>query len=195
MRPDRGSARIGGHDPTGDDGVEARRLLGLVPQQIALFPDLSVRENLDFWGRMTGVPRRGRRERIGEVLEQVGLADRASDPVETCSGGMQRRANLAVALVHEPKVLVLDEPTVGVDPQSRHRLLDLVADLTAGGTAVLYTSHYMDEVQRVADRIGIMDHGVLVAEGTLTELLKGSPGHVLDLEARFMELTGAALRD
>ena len=195
FRPDGGGVRIAGHDPSGRDGVEARRLLGFVPQQVALFPELSVHENIDFWGRLTGLRRDRRRARIEEVLEQVGLSDRAHDPVETCSGGMQRRANLAAALVHEPKLLVLDEPTVGVDPQSRHRLLDLIESIASSGTAVLYTSHYLEEVQRVADRVGIMDHGRIVAEGTVAELLDSSADGAADLEDRFLQLTGTALRD
>jgi ABC-2 type transport system ATP-binding protein len=195
LRPDGGRVEIEGCSPTGPDAQEARRLLGYVPQGVALFPELSVAENVDFWARLTGVPRRRRRERTETVLEQVGLADRARDTVASCSGGMQRRANLAVALVHDPALLVLDEPTVGVDPQSRHRLLDLVESITASGTSVLYTSHYMEEVARVADRVGIMDAGRLVAEGTLAELLDASPAGVADLEARFLELTGTALRD
>lgn len=195
LRPDDGQVEIEGHAPTGADAHEARRLLGYVPQGVALFPELSVAENVDFWARLSGVPRRRRRERTETVLEQVGLADRARDTVASCSGGMQRRANLAVALVHEPALLVLDEPTVGVDPQSRHRLLDLVESIAATGTSVLYTSHYMEEVARVADRVGIMDGGRLVAEGTVTELLEASPAGAADLEARFLELTGTALRD
>ena len=195
LRSDSGTVAIGGRSPVGHGAVEARRLLGYVPQGIALFPELSVRENLDFWARLTGVSRRDRRPRIIEVLEQVGLADRADDPVAACSGGMQRRANLAAALVHRPSLLVLDEPTVGVDPESRNRLLDLVESIVAAGTSVLYTSHYMDEVARVADRVGIMDGGRLVAEGTVAELLAGSPEGATDLEARFLELTGTALRD
>lgn len=195
MRPDTGAVSIGGHDPTGPTAVEARRLLGYVPQQVALFPELSVVENLDFWARMTGVPRRRRRDRIAAVLEIVGLGDRARDVLATCSGGMQRRANLAAALVHEPAVLVLDEPTVGVDPQSRNRLLDLVTAITAEGTSVLYTSHYMEEVQRVSHRVGILEQGRLIAEGTVAELLASSTGGAADLEARFLELTGTALRD
>lgn len=195
IEPDDGAVRIGGHDPTGRSGVEARRLVGYVPQQIALFPELSLRENIDFWARLTGVPRKRRRARVAEALDHVGLADRADDTVEICSGGMQRRANLAAALVHEPKLLVLDEPTVGVDPQSRNRLLDLIETIVAGGTAVLYTSHYMEEVQRVADVVGIIDHGRMVAEGTVSQLLDASPAGAPDLEHRFLELTGTALRD
>lgn len=195
LRPDSGQVLIGGRDPAGTSAVEARRLLGYVPQSIALFPELSVRENLDFWARLTGIPRRRRRVRISTVLDQVGLADRAADPLDTCSGGMQRRANLAVALLHQPQLLVLDEPTVGVDPQSRNRLLDLIESITATGTAILYTSHYMEEVSRIADRVGILDQGRLVVEGSVDELLAGSPTGAADLESRFLELTGTALRD
>lgn len=195
LEPDSGVVRIAGAAPTGRDGRFARSQLGYVPQEVALFPELSLRENLDFWGRLSGLGRRTRRHRIDELLDLVGLADRADDVLATCSGGMQRRANLAAALLHEPRLLILDEPTVGVDPQSRHRLLDLIAGLARDGAAVLYTSHYMEEVERIADTIGILDHGVMIAEGSVTDVLEASMTGTRDLESRFLELTGTALGD
>jgi ABC-2 type transport system ATP-binding protein len=178
----------------GRSGRAARAGLGYVPQDIALFPSLTLAENLAYWATMLGVGRRQRRARADEVLDLVGLADRAGDRVEHCSGGMQRRLNLAVALLHRPRLVVLDEPTVGVDAQSRVAVLRALADLRDGGTALLYTSHYMDEVARLCDRVGIIDHGRLLAEGAPAALLADRPD-VADLEDLFLDLTGRALRD
>ena len=178
----------------GRAGHVARAGLGYVPQEVALHPTLTVAENLGYWATMLGVPRRARRDRIGAVLDLVGLADRAAERVERCSGGMQRRVNLAVALLHRPPLVVLDEPTVGVDAQSRAALLAALADLRDGGTALLYTSHYMDEVDRLCDRVGIIDHGRLLAEGPPDALVAARAG-VTDLEGLFLDLTGRALRD
>jgi len=142
----------------------------VAPQEVALYEDLSATENLDFWGgaqRMRG-PLLHRR--IQEVLEATGLQDRAREPVKRFSGGMKRRLNLACAIVHSPQVLLLDEPTVGVDPQSRVRLLELVRSEAAAGRCVLYTTHYMEEAETLCDRLAIMDHGRIIAAGTLTEL-------------------------
>jgi ABC-2 type transport system ATP-binding protein len=193
LPPDGGSVTIAGRAVSGREGAAARAALGYVPQGLALFPSLSLVENLRFWAQLQGVPRRGRDERVHEALELVGLADRATDRVEHCSGGMQRRLNLAAALMHRPRLLVLDEPTVGVDPQSRAALLDRLAELRDEGTAVLYTSHYMDEVERLCDRVGIIDHGTMLVEGTP----QGLPAiyDVPDLEAVFLQLTGRELRD
>ena len=148
-----------------------KRRLGLVPQSIALFEDLTARENLRFFGSLQGM--RGPRlaARIVETLELVGLADRADDRIDTYSGGMQRRANIAVGLLHEPDLLILDEPTVGVDPQSRHQILESIEQLNAAGLSVLYTTHYMEEAERLCDRVGVIDDGRIVAEGTRRELI------------------------
>jgi ABC-2 type transport system ATP-binding protein len=194
LPPDGGSVTIDGCDLAGRGGRAARAGLGYVPERVALFPTLSLVENLRFWAQMQGVPRRHRQARIGEVLELVGLADRARDQVDQCSNGMQRRLNLAVALLHEPRLLVLDEVTVGVDPQSRASLLDLLGRMRDRGTALLYTSHYMEEVQRLCDRVGIVDHGRMLIEGTPADLLAAHPG-AGDLEGIFLQLTGRALRD
>jgi ABC-2 type transport system ATP-binding protein len=154
-----------------DDGPGVRADIGFVPQDIALYPDLTAKENLWLFGRLYGLRKHALDERIASALETVGLADRAGERIETYSGGMKRRANLAAGLLHDPKLLVLDEPTVGVDPQSRHALLETVADLRARGRAVLYTTHYMEEAERLCDRVGIIDAGTLVAEGTRRELV------------------------
>ncbi|MFD1149155.1 ABC transporter ATP-binding protein [Saccharothrix hoggarensis] len=172
LRPDEGSVRVGDADLS-DDPAVAKSRIGYVPQEIALYPELTALENLRFFGRLHGIPRRALAGRIDEVLEMVGLRDRAKDRVETYSGGMKRRCNIAVALLHEPSLLILDEPTVGVDPQSRVAILDGVEALVAGGMSLLYTSHYMEEVERVCTRVGIIDHGSLVAEGTKEELVAG----------------------
>jgi ABC-2 type transport system ATP-binding protein len=144
--------------------------LGVVPQEIALYDDLSATENLSYWGGAQRMRGRGLRDRVQQLLEQTGLADRAREPVARFSGGMKRRLNFACGIVHQPKVLLLDEPTVGVDPQSRVRLLDLTRDLARAGTAVLYTTHYMEEAESLCDRVAIVDHGRVLAGGTLPEL-------------------------
>ena len=167
--PDTGSVVIAGRALDGQAHA-AKAAIGLVPQEIALYPDLSARENLDFFGRLQGLDRHQRRARIDEVLEVVGLADRADDRVGEYSGGMQRRCNIAVGLLHQPMLLVLDEPTVGVDPQSRNQILDSIEALGGVGLSVLYTTHYMEEAERLCDRIGIMDAGRMIAEGTHRQL-------------------------
>ena len=168
LRPDAGSVTISGM-PLGKPAVKAN--IGYVPQEIALYPELSARENLRFFGRLYGLRRDVLAERISAALETAGLSDRADERIDAFSGGMKRRLNIAAGLLHEPTLLILDEPTVGVDPQSRHSILDHVAQLQADGLAVLYTSHYMEEVERLCDRVGIIDDGRLIAEGTTAELV------------------------
>jgi ABC-2 type transport system ATP-binding protein len=169
LTPTAGNVQIIGQDVV-SESMAARQSLGVVPQEIALYEEVSARENLDYWGRAYGLGGAGLKRRILEVLELAGLADRASEPVKRFSGGMKRRLNFACGIIHEPSVLLLDEPTVGVDPQSRVRLLDLVREQASGGTCVLYTTHYMEEAESLCDRLGIIDHGKLIAEGTLSEL-------------------------
>jgi ABC-2 type transport system ATP-binding protein len=151
--------------------VESHAHIGYVPQDVALYPDLTARENLRFFGRLYGLRGRALRERVEEVLELIALSDRGNERVDTYSGGMRRRLNIGAALLHRPALLVLDEPTVGVDPQSRYAILTSVADFGATGMAILYTTHYMEEAERLCDRIGIIDHGQLVAQGTRRELV------------------------
>jgi ABC-2 type transport system ATP-binding protein len=151
---------------------EVRRRIGIVPQELALYGELTARENLHFFGEVYGVRGAGLRRRVGEVLAAIGLEDKADDRVRTFSGGMKRRLNLGVALVHGPRLLLLDEPTVGVDPQSRHHIFEEVRRLNGAGLTVIYTSHYMEEVEALCPRIGIMDQGRLEACDTLPRLLQ-----------------------
>ncbi len=169
LRPTAGHVRVLGHDVV-TDGMAARANLGIVPQELALYEDLSARANLEYWGAAYGLRGEGLEKRVLEVLELVGLLDRAKDKVKTFSGGMKRRLNFGCGLVHRPRVLLLDEPTVGVDPQSRVRLLELVRAEARAGTCILYTTHYMEEAQELCDRVGIIDQGKLIALGTLAEL-------------------------
>jgi len=173
LTPSSGHVKILGHDITTEPAA-AKAALGIVPQDLALYEDVSAEENLSYWGGAYGLSGNELRVRIKEVLELAGLSDRAREAVKKYSGGMKRRLNLACGLVHRPKVLLLDEPTVGVDPQSRVRLLDLVKEEAARGTCVLYTTHYMEEAQALCDRIGIIDHGKIIALGTLEELKKAT---------------------
>jgi ABC-2 type transport system ATP-binding protein len=179
LAADAGQVEVAGR-PVSPHHPEGRGAIGYVPQDLALYPDLSARENLRFFGRLQGLAGRRLDERTTFVLDVVGLADRADDRVDSYSGGMKRRANIAVGLLHEPRLLVLDEPTVGVDPQSRSAILDAVDALGGEGLAVLYTTHYMEEAERLCDRIGIIDEGRLVAEGTRRELIDrlGTASHV-----------------
>jgi len=144
--------------------------IGYVPQDLAIYPDMTARENLVFFGRLYGMSGAELRQRVDEVLEIVDLADRAKDRTDTYSGGMKRRLNIGVGLLHRPRLLVLDEPTVGVDPQSRNAILDSVEALSAEGMGILYTTHYMEEAERLCDRVGIIDEGKIIAEGTRREL-------------------------
>jgi ABC-2 type transport system ATP-binding protein len=169
LTPTAGRVRVMGHDVV-RDGVAARRSLGVVPQEVALYEDLSAAENLAYWGGAQGMRNPRLRSRIQEVLELTGLQDRAREPVKRFSGGMKRRLNFACGILHQPQVLLLDEPTVGVDPQSRVRLEELVRAEARAGKCVLYTTHYMDEAEELCDRLAIIDHGQIIAQGTLAEL-------------------------
>jgi len=152
--------------------IDAKRLIGVVPDEIALYPTITARENLAFWGKMYGLRGQKLQQRINAVLEIAGLSDRADQKVETFSGGMKRRLNIAVGLIHEPKIVFMDEPTVGIDTQSRRRILDTVCELNRQGLTVLYTTHYLEEAQELSNRVGIIDHGQLIAIGTQEELHK-----------------------
>ena len=169
FEPSSGEAFIGGHSIL-KAPMKVRELIGVVPQELALYEDLTARENLSFWGQMYGLAGKGLKSRIDEVLEQIGLTDRANQRVKTYSGGMKRRVNIGVGLLHKPKLLFMDEPTVGIDPQSRRSILDTVKALNKLGMTVLYTTHYMEEAQELSDRVGIIDHGELIALGTQKEL-------------------------
>ncbi len=170
LAPDSGEVEVAGL-PMRTGAVAAKKLLGLVPQDVAVYPELTARENLVFFGRLAGIGRGRLVARVGEVLATIGLTGRADDRVKELSGGMRRRLNIGIGLLSEPRLLVLDEPTVGVDPQSRHAILESVAALAGEGMAVLYTTHYMEEAERLCDRVGIIDGGRIVAEGTRRELV------------------------
>jgi len=167
--PTSGSATIGGHSVFAEP-MTVRQIIGVVPQELALYDDLTARENLSFWGQMYNLSGKALATRINEVLEQIGLTDKANQRVKTYSGGMKRRVNIGVGLLHRPRLLFMDEPTVGIDPQSRRAILDSVKELNRQGMTVLYTTHYMEEAQELSDRVGIIDHGELIALGTQAEL-------------------------
>lgn len=161
---------------TMDDAPVSKRRIGFVPQEIALYDDLTTEENLRFFGRLYDLSGARLVERVRAALDLAGLKERAKSPVRDFSGGMKRRLNIAVALLHDPDLVILDEPTVGVDPQSRNSIFDALERLRTDGKTLLYTTHYMEEVERLCDRIAIMDHGRVVAEGTLNELQRSIPG-------------------
>jgi len=171
LKPDDGDARIMGHS-LHSEGDAARACLGVVPQDIALYPDLTARENLFFWGKMYGLRGEVLKKRVAEVLDVIGLADRQKDLVSKFSGGMKRRVNIGAALLHKPQVVIMDEPTVGIDPQSRRHILDNVKELNRQGMTVVYTTHYMEEAQELSHHIAIMDHGLMVARGSHVELIR-----------------------
>ena len=167
--PTSGEASVRGHSVT-KQPMAVKEVIGVVPQEIALYDNLSALENFKFWGQMYGLSGKDLSTRIDEVLEQIGLKDRAKERIKTYSGGMKRRVNIGVGLLHKPHLLFMDEPTVGIDPQSRRAILDSVKDLNKTGMTILYTTHYMEEAQELSDRVGIIDHGELIALGTQEEL-------------------------
>jgi ABC-2 type transport system ATP-binding protein len=182
LTPDSGYVAIAG-TPFRSNPQAAKKIMGVVPQDLALYEELSARENLVFWGRLAGLDPQVATTRAAELLEALALTDRAKDPVKTFSGGMKRRINLGCALLHRPQLLLLDEPTVGIDPQARLKILEFIRELRATGTSILYTTHYLEEAETLCDRIGIIDHGRMLAEGTFRELqdrLSGDRLFVLD---------------
>jgi ABC-2 type transport system ATP-binding protein len=170
LKPDEGSVVVAG-EPIATTSTRGRSAIGLVPQDLAIYPDLTGEENLRFFGHLYGMSGEALAGRVGEVLELVGLSDRKDDHTKEYSGGMKRRLNIGIGLLHRPKLLVLDEPTVGVDPQSRNAILESVENLSTEGMAVLYTTHYMEEAERLCDRVAIIDEGEIQAEGTRRELV------------------------
>ncbi len=170
LEPDAGSVRVDGEAVT-TTTTGAKAGIGYVPQDLAIYPDLTAAENLRFFGKLHGLRGSGLDERVGRVLDVIGLVDRAGDRAETYSGGMKRRLNIGIGLLHEPRLLILDEPTVGVDPQSRNAILESVESLSGEGLAVLYTTHYMEEAERLCDRVGIIDAGRIQAEGARRQLV------------------------
>lgn len=195
--PSAGDATIGGHSIS-KDAMAVRQIIGVVPQELALYDDLSARENLRFWGQMYNLGGKTLQTRVDEVLEQIGLTEKANERIKTYSGGMKRRVNIGVGLLHKPHLLFMDEPTVGIDPQSRRAILDTVKELNRQGMSVLYTTHYMEEAAELSNRVGIMDHGELIALGTQKELTRQvgqSETIILRLdEAQSAELLAGAIR-
>ena len=183
LKPDSGRVLVDGHDiwlePTA-----VKRHLGVVPQEVAVYEDLTARDNLTFWGSLYGLSGGELKARVDEGLTRVGLAERAGDRVKGFSGGMKRRLNLCMGLLHRPRFLLLDEPTVGIDPQARLNILEVIRDVAAAGTTILYTTHYMEEAQELCNRIAIIDHGRILTAGTLAELTR------LAGEAEVLRLTG-----
>ncbi|MGZ4410796.1 MAG: ATP-binding cassette domain-containing protein [Gaiellaceae bacterium] len=195
LEPDAGEVLVAGR-PLTTRSIGAKAAIGFVPQDIAIYPDLSARENLRFFGRLYGLGGGALRARVDELLDLTGLAERGGDQAKTYSGGMKRRLNIAIGLLHMPRLLVLDEPTVGVDPQSRNAILESVEKLSAEGMGVLYTTHYMEEAERLCDRVGIIDAGELKAEGTRAELvaLVGEHDRVLVTASGALDEGAAACR-
>ncbi len=187
LPPDGGQATIGGYDLL-QETKQIKPLIGFVPQELALYPTLSAWDNLAFFGRIYGLGGPALRERIAAVLDLVGLSERAGDAVQTFSGGMKRRLNITAGLIHQPRILFLDEPTVGVDPQSRNFIFEHVERLKAEGMTILYTTHYMEEAERLCDRVAIMDEGHILALDTLKGLIGLLGGGVI-----YIGLPGDAL--
>ena len=199
LEPTSGDTLIDGLSIT-KEPLRVKRLIGVVPQEIALYKDLNPLENLDFFGQLYNMPAKARKARAVDVLQFVGLYERRKDAVKTFSGGMQRRINMAIAMMHQPSLLLMDEPTVGVDPQSRENIFDTIEKLRDQGTTILYTTHYMEEAERLCNHIAIMDEGRIIAMGTLEQLLalRDQAREVQrphGLQELFIQLTGKTLRD
>jgi ABC-2 type transport system ATP-binding protein len=171
LEPTQGDALVMGHSILREP-MAVKAAIGVVPQEVALYEDLSARENLNFWGKMYGLRGATLRQRVDEVLQVIGLTERQKGRVGKFSGGMKRRLNIGIGLLHKPRAIIMDEPTVGIDPQSRRNILDNVKELNRQGMTVLYTTHYMEEAQELSDHIAIMDQGKVIASGTHDELVK-----------------------
>jgi ABC-2 type transport system ATP-binding protein len=199
MEPTSGDTLIDGRSIS-KEPLKVKREIGVVPQEIALYKDLTALENLEFFSEIYGIPKKERRPRAEEVLQFVGLYERRKEEVKTFSGGMQRRINMAIAMMHRPSLLLMDEPTVGVDPQSRENIFDTIEKLRDQGTTILYTTHYMEEAERLCNHIAIMDEGHIIAMGTLEQLLalrdqQREVQRPHGLQELFIQLTGKTLRD
>lgn len=193
LRPDAGRVEVSGQE-VGSGAAAIRRSIGLVPQEIALYPTLTIRENLSYFARVLKVDKQRIDGRVDACLDLVGLADVADRRVDRCSGGMKRRANLAVGILHEPRILLLDEPTVGIDAQSRNLIMEQLRELNRQGMTLLYTTHYMREAEDLCDEIAIIDSGCVIAQGSPGELIAGN-ADCETLEDLFLALTGKALRE
>ena len=192
LLPTRGDVFVFGASAVANP-AEVRRRVGLAPQQISLYPTLTAQENLEFFGRLHGLAPTVLHRRADRLLELVGLAARRADLVRTYSGGMQRRLNLACSLIHEPRLLLLDEPTAGVDPQSRENLFEVIQQIASAGTTIIYTTHYIEEAERLCDRIAILDEGRIAAVGTLHELLRlVGMGEVIEIRSAALAREGSS---
>lgn len=206
VKPDEGTVIIDGINIK-NDGRNIKLFTGVVPQEIALYEELSAYENLMFWGGLYDIPKQELKKNVDKTLGIVDLANRKDDRIKTFSGGMKRRINIACSLLHNPKILILDEPTVGVDPQNRNHIFEVIERLNDEGMTIIYTTHYMEEAERFCDKIAIMDEGRIIAQGTLKELREISnvqnEGVVIEriytpgtnLESIYLKLTGKELRD
>ncbi len=185
LRPDSGRVCVQEID-VWENPKQAKSVMGLVPQDVALYEEFTARENLRFWGSLYGLSRSELNAGIEDILERVGLDNRAKEPVARFSGGMKRRLNLAIGLVHNPKVVLLDEPTVGIDPQARNKILDIIREIARTGTTVLFTTHHLEEAESLCERIAIMDHGRILETGTVGELAEVvGGGHILTIHGNF----------
>jgi ABC-2 type transport system ATP-binding protein len=195
LEAEHGDVVIDGHSVSSDSEA-VRELIGVCPQELAFYPDMSAMENLVFFGRMVGLNSREARAQATANLERMGLLERAKGKVDKFSGGMKRRVNLAIALMGHPQLLFLDEPTVGIDPQSRNNIYETIANLKNAGMTILYTTHYMEEADRLCDRVAVMDGGKIVAMDTPHNLkAKIGPPDKVTMEDVFLKLTGRTLRD
>jgi ABC-2 type transport system ATP-binding protein len=206
VKPDAGTVIIDGIN-TKNDGRQIKLIMGVVPQEIALYEELSAYENLMFWGGLYDIPEEELRKNVNKTLEIVDLAGRKDDRIKTFSGGMKRRINIACSLLHNPKILVLDEPTVGVDPQNRNHIFEVIEKLNNEGMTIIYTTHYLEEAERFCDKISIIDVGRIIAQGTLKELdeisrIRNAGGVIEEINSRgtnlesiYLKLTGKELRD
>jgi ABC-2 type transport system ATP-binding protein len=194
IRPDEGEVIIDGIN-TRDDGKTIKLIMGVVPQEIALYEELSAYENMMFWGGLYDIPKQELKKNVHKTLEIVDLTSRKDDRIKTFSGGMKRRINIACSLLHNPKILVMDEPTVGVDPQNRNHIFEVIERLNKEGMTIIYTTHYMEEAERFCDNISIIDEGRIIAQGTMKELRQISNTQETNLESIYLKLTGKELRD
>lgn len=192
VAPEAGAVWVDGAAP---GSAEARAKLGYIPQELALYPLLSARENLLTFGSYQGMSGAALRESIEWCLEWAALSDRQKEPIKNFSGGMKRRLNMACGLIHRPNVVLMDEPTVGVDPQSRERIYEMIEALRKGGTSLVYTTHYMEEAQRLCDRVAIIDHGQLIAIGTVADLIANAFGTKQQVEVRFLAPPSSAIKE
>ncbi|MEQ6124109.1 ABC transporter ATP-binding protein [Pseudotenacibaculum sp. MALMAid0570] len=186
LKSDTGTIQIDGVTLNGDS-KKFKQLIGVVPQEISLYEELSAYDNLMFWGNLYKIPSKELKERISKTLQLIGLFDRKNDLIKTYSGGMKRRINIAAALLHQPKVLLMDEPTVGIDPQSRNHIFEVIEELNKQGMTIIYTTHYMEEVERLCNSIAIIDSGKIIAQGTQEELQELVPAkEIVELEFNFL---------